>query len=237
MELLANVISLASRTDRRRRMSVSLSNRKIPYRFFDAIVWNWSYKGYTSKVAYRNRVLFPKNIPSAKTGCFLSHYELIMGAYERGEEGILIMEDDVYTMRIDAKELIMDGIENLPYGALTLQFEYIPYNLSKIQLVDYRYYRAFKNSVWGLGCYYVTRLGLIHYKNMIDKIGNRNLYKGADFCINEYFYPTNNCYLYKNKLCYQDQSSPTSMPIHRTNMNDKLKENTLKMVQYNFKYS
>jgi GR25 family glycosyltransferase involved in LPS biosynthesis len=218
-------------------MAVSLENRQIPYRFFDAISWKWRYDGYKSHMPNRSRVLFMKGTPNEDCGCFLSHYELLMWAYEEKKDGILIMEDDVYPMRIDAKELIIDGIQNLPYGALSVQFEYIPYDLKQIQEVDYRYYRAFKGSVWGLGCYYVTRLGLIHYKSMMDKIGNRNVYKGADYCMNHYFYPTNNCYLYRRKVCYQDQSSATSMPKHRENMNKELKENTLAMVQYNFRYS
>jgi GR25 family glycosyltransferase involved in LPS biosynthesis len=198
------VISLIERVDRRKRMEVSLRNRGIDFRYWDALKLTHSTREYAG------RVFDPRDILGSP-GCYMSHITLLERIYEEKKEGVLIMEDDVYNMSVDAKERIFFALEQAPKNCDMLYFEYIlPH---KNSLVRYNHcFHKIVGVLWGTACYYITLKGIervlqmdTHYRRSIG------VNKHLDIFYGEQVHKLGDSYAFYPKLCYQSESKPSIM--------------------------
>jgi glycosyl transferase family 25 len=208
MDVPIYVISLRRRLDRRVAMEVSLKNRQLPFEFFDAIEPKPGVLSYWGHIFHEHAVI-------GEIGCYLSHLSVIKMAYDRGLAGVIIMEDDVAPMNIDARKYLSWALKCLPPCCDLLYLEYIMYDASYVKRYNYMLHHI-TGGIWGTGAYYITRKGMERTLRVAEEIKEDvNATKNMDMFYQRYIQVLGCCYALYPKLCYQSDS-PNNISNHST---------------------
>ena len=210
----AYVISLPERTDRRKRMEVSLKNRNIEFEYWNALKLDNKVKEYQGR-------RFNPNDKLGSPGCYMSHITLLSYIQKQGLDGVLVMEDDIYNMAINAKEKIFTALEYAPKDCDMIYFEYILPDKKSLSRHNFMFHKI-KGVLWGTACYYITAKGIELALKADDKYKlNRSVNKHLDIFYGERIHKLGNSYALYPKLCFQSES-PTSIQNHSNFFNKYL---------------
>ena len=101
------------------------------------------------------------DMDNGEIGCSLSHIRAIYTAYINGENGALIMEDDIYNnFKYLWKEQIPNILCSIPDKTECIQLHCINSVVIEDMLLMKTRFSNWRDDSWGAGCYYITRGGM-----------------------------------------------------------------------------
>lgn len=160
----------------------------------------------------------------AEMACTLSHIKAVRTAYEAGETGVLIMEDDIHPTYREQWEHSLEKIVRLkPADAQCVTLFCINPAVTMSLWKARQWFVPLRNDYWGAGCYYINREGMARVLNTYIRDDRVCLPHYPSYIVADQgaLYPLMNTYHYTRPLfinvCADSYIHPDHLPRHRQN--------------------
>ena len=160
----------------------------------------------------------------AEMACTLSHIKAMRTAYQAGEAGVLVMEDDIHpTYRERWEHTLKDIVQMKPADAQCVTLFCINAKVTMSLWKLPQWFVPLRKDHWGAGCYYVSREGMACVLNTYIRDERICLPPSSSQLIADQgaLYPLMRTYHYTRPLfineCADSYIHPHHLPGHRQN--------------------